>query len=86
MRMNPCHHVSKQMIGDCWTWLRLSSFIRVRMCMSRKITQSIHIEMNDLCKRNTISIKNGNTWIDIDYVSKPLRGFFKIVSFIVIME
>jgi hypothetical protein len=82
MRMSPCFHISPDSIADAWTWHRLCAFMRKK---------SISIKPADLDivgihSKTQVSVHTDRTWVYLDYISNPIRGRFKIVCYVVIME
>lgn len=85
MSFYPCMGVSSTMVRDGWTWIMLVSFIQGRMHVPKGMAQSIPCSMIDY-KDKTLILHKDKTWIDVEYISRPMTGYFKVRSFIMIME
>lgn len=81
MSMLPCHNASAASIKDTWTWIRLKQFIIKNM----HLMSVGNVDIKGIHEKRTISIHHDNTWVDVEYISKPRRNFFQIISYIVIM-
>lgn len=82
MKYSPCMSISMYDVQRQWTWLKLLDFMRNKLYMSLQMIKECNFEIYN--NRILSDINNENMLLDIEYISKPKLGVFKIISYILV--
>lgn len=83
----PAFGISKNLLHHHWTSYKISNFLFKKLFLTRRFVVDIMSSQQNLHKKTEIHPNNtDNTTIYLEYISRPNRSYFKVISFFVIYE